>query len=109
MAITTVPAPTDKHLLVYVAVAIAAVALVASVLIGMAVADSGSGTDFTRTGSGVSQELPTRFGEGRSSSASTTGHSTDPVFHGSPDAIERQATSDPARYGSPDAAEEWNR
>ena len=89
MAIT-VPAPIDRHLYVYVAVAIAAVALVASVFIGMVVADSGSSTDLPRTGAGVSQELPTRFSEGRPSSASTTGRSTDRPSSGSLDAAEQR-------------------
>jgi hypothetical protein len=86
MAVTTIPAPIPRqhHLLVYVGLAVAAVALVASVFIGMALAGSDSGTDFPTTSSGVHQELPTRFGEHRTA-------------------------VDPARYASPDAAEEWNR
>jgi hypothetical protein len=91
----TVPTPIARHhLTAYVMAAVAAVTLVLALVIGIAVADSDSGTTFPRTSSGVQQELPTRFGEGRPSS---------------PDAIEHQAVNDPARYGSPDAAEEWNR
>jgi hypothetical protein len=87
----TVHTPIARHLFVYVMAAVAAVALVASVLVGMAIADSDSDpAPASRTSSGSVHEAPS-------------------TFDGSPDAIERRATSDPARYGSPDAAEEWNR
>jgi len=86
----TVPAPVSRHLVIYVAAAVAAVALVLSVLIGLAVADSDS-TPAARTTSATVSDPPGRFDRG------------------SPDAVERRGADDPARYGSPDAAEEWNR
>ena len=86
----TVPTPISRHRRAYVVAAVAAVALVISVLVGLAITDTDSSPAVTRTGSGVAQELPSRFS-------------------GSPDAVERRALDDPARYGSPDAAEEWNR
>jgi hypothetical protein len=87
----TVPAPISRHLLIYVAGALAAVALVVSVLVGMAIADSSSSPATGSTPTDVQESTSTRFSEG------------------SPDAIEHRAANDPARYGSPDAAEEWNR
>jgi hypothetical protein len=93
MAVTTIPAPIPRHhhhLLVYVGIAIAALALVASVLVGMAVTGSDSGTDFPATGSGVHQELPTRFGENRPAA---------------PNAIAHRAAVDPARAAARVAAE----
>jgi hypothetical protein len=87
----TVPAPIPRHLLTYVVGAVAAIALVVSVLVGMAVADSDSGPATGSTPTAAQDSTSTRFSEG------------------SPDAIEHRSVNDPARYGSPDAAEEWNR
>jgi len=87
----TIQTPSSRHLYVYVMAAVAAMALVVSVLVGMAIADSGS------------DPVPV----GRQSTGSV--HNAPSDFDGSPDAFERRATTDPARYGSPDAAEEWNR
>jgi hypothetical protein len=87
----TVPAPNPRHLLTYVVGAVAAIALVVALLVGMDVADSDSGPKTGTTPTATDESTSTRFSEG------------------SPDAIEHRSASDPARYGSPDAAEEWNR
>jgi hypothetical protein len=84
-------APISRQFLIYVGAAVAAVALVVSVLVGMAIADSDSSPATGSTPSAVQESTFTRFSEG------------------SPDAIEHRSVNDPARYGSPDAAEEWNR
>lgn len=86
-----VPAPISRHFLIYVGAAVAAVALVVSLLVGMAIADSDSSPATGATPAAVQESTFTRFTEG------------------TPDAIEHRALNDPARYGSPDAAEEWNR
>jgi len=87
----TIQTPSSRHFFVYLMAAVAAMALVVSVLVGMAIADSGS------------DPVPA----GRTSTGSV--HNAPSDFDGSLDAIEHRATNDPARYGSPDAAEEWNR
>ena len=87
----TVHTPISRHFYLYVMAAVAAVALVVSVLVGMAIADSGSDpVPATRSVTGSVHEAPSDF-------------------DGSPDAIEHRTAGDPQRYGSPDAAEEWNR
>ena len=86
----TIPAEISRHITAYVVAALAALALVVSLVVGMAIADSDS-SPAVRSDSSTVQELPSRLTDG------------------SPDAIEHRAANDPFRYGSPEAAEEWNR
>jgi hypothetical protein len=86
----TVPAPITHHVTAYVVAALAAVALVVSLAVGMAIAGSDSTSTVRHSGSGVTQELPTRFGEGRSTSQ---------------DLVGRPAPTDSARHAANAAAE----
>ncbi len=90
----TVPDPITRHLFAYVAAAVVAVALLISVVAGLAIADSDSTPAVNDTDTGLSWEISSRFSDDRI---------------GSPDALERRALDDPRRYGSADAAEEYNR
>jgi hypothetical protein len=87
----TVPAPITRHLTAYLVAAVAAVALVASLAIGMAIAGSGSTSSVRHTESGVVQEPPSRFVEGRSPSQDLVGRSTatDSAQHAANAAAER--------------------
>ena len=61
----TVAAPITRHFVPQLIVLLTAVVLAVALVVGFAIADHDSSPAVRDTGSGVPQELPSRFSEGR--------------------------------------------